>query len=215
MRLIIAIDGPAASGKGTLAKRIAAHYGLAWLDTGLLYRAVARDVLAGGGRLEDAAAVRAAACAIDAGSLADPALRGPRAGDAASIVAKIPEVRAALLEYQRSFARQKSGAVLDGRDIGTVVCPDANVKIFVTASDGARARRRFLEHQARGESIAYDELLEDIRRRDARDSSRSAAPMQAAEDALCLDTTDLDADQAFETAVRMIDEKSRKRTLAG
>jgi cytidylate kinase len=215
MKLIIAIDGPAASGKGTLARRIAAHYGLAWLDTGLLYRAVARDVVARGSQLEDVAAALASACAINAASLADSALRGPRAGDAASIVAKIPEVRAALLEYQRAFARQKGGAVLDGRDIGIVVCPDAHVKIFVTASDEARAHRRFLEHQARGESITYNKLLEDIRRRDARDTRRSAAPMQAADDALRLDTTDLDADQAFETVVRMIEEKIRRRTLAG
>lgn len=204
MILIIAIDGPAASGKGTLAKRIAAHFGLAWLDTGLLYRAVARDVLAGGGDLEDVAAAEAAARAVIADTLTDPALRGPKAGDAASIVAKIPGVRAALLEYQRAFARQDGGAVLDGRDIGTVVCPDAHVKIFVTASDEARARRRFLEHQARGESVAYDELLADIRRRDVRDSSRSAAPMYAAADALHLDTTDLDADQAFQAALQLI-----------
>lgn len=204
MILIIAIDGPAASGKGTLAKRIAAHFGLAWLDTGLLYRAVARDVLAGGGDLEDVAAAEAAARAVIADTLTDPALRGPKAGDAASIVAKIPGVRAALLEYQRAFARQDGGAVLDGRDIGTVVCPDAHVKIFVTASDEARARRRFLEHQARGESVAYDELLADIRRRDVRDSSRSAAPMYAAADALHLDTTELDADQAFQAALQLI-----------
>ncbi len=204
MILIIAIDGPAASGKGTLAKRIAAHFGLAWLDTGLLYRAVARDVLASGGDLEDVAAAEAAARAVIADTLADPALRGPQAGDAASIVAKIPGVRAALLDYQRAFARQDGGAVLDGRDIGTVVCPDATVKIFVTASDEARARRRFLEHQARGESVVYDELLEDIRRRDARDSGRAAAPMHAAADALHLDTTELDAEQAFEAALQLI-----------
>ena len=208
--MIIAIDGPAASGKGTLAKRIAAHYKLAWLDTGLLYRAVARNVLAAGGELEDVAAALTAASAIDAASLDDPGLRGPRAGDAASIVAKLPEVRAALLEYQRTFARQDGGAVLDGRDIGTVVCPGADVKIFVTASDAARAQRRFLEHQARGDGISYDELLADIRRRDARDSSRSAAPMQAAEDAMQLDTTELNADRAFEAAIRIIEEKIAK-----
>jgi CMP/dCMP kinase len=204
MILIIAIDGPAASGKGTLAKRIAAHFGLAWLDTGLLYRAVARDVLANGGDLEDVAAAEAAARAIVADTLGDPALRGPKAGDAASIVAKIPGVRAALLDYQRAFALQDGGAVLDGRDIGTVVCPHAHVKIFVTASDEARAHRRFLEHQARGESVAYDELLADIRRRDERDRSRSAAPMHAAADALHLDTTDLDAEQAFQAALQLI-----------
>jgi CMP/dCMP kinase len=204
MILIIAIDGPAASGKGTLAKRIAAHFGLAWLDTGLLYRAVARDVLANGGDLEDVAAAEAAARAVVADTLGDPALRGPKAGDAASIVAKIPGVRAALLDYQRAFALQDGGAVLDGRDIGTVVCPHAHVKIFVTASDEARAHRRFLEHQARGESVTFDELLADIRRRDERDRSRSAAPMHAAADALHLDTTDLDAEQAFQAALQLI-----------
>lgn len=208
--MIIAIDGPAASGKGTLAKRIAAHFGLAWLDTGLLYRAVARDILAAGGDLEDVSAAAAAAKSVNAESLDDSALRGPRAGDAASIVAKIPEVRAALLEYQRAFARQAGGAVLDGRDIGTVVCPDAPVKIFVTASDEARAMRRFLEHQSRGDSISYDELLADIRRRDARDRGRSAAPMHAADDAVHLDTTALDADQAFAAALRLIELASNK-----
>ncbi|SFV26217.1 (d)CMP kinase [Hyphomicrobium facile] len=208
--MIIAIDGPAASGKGTLAKRIAAHFGLAWLDTGLLYRAVARDVLAAGGDLEDVQAATAAAKSVNADSLDDSALRGPRAGDAASIVAKIPEVRAALLEYQRAFARQAGGAVLDGRDIGTVVCPDAPVKIFVTASDEARAMRRFLEHQSRGDSITYDELLADIRKRDARDRGRSAAPMHAADDAVHLDTTALDADQAFAAALRLIELASNK-----
>jgi CMP/dCMP kinase len=207
MTMIIAIDGPAASGKGTLAKRIAMHFDLPWLDTGLLYRAVARDVLANGRDLEDVMAAAAAARSIAAETLGDPALRGPRAGDAASIVAKIPEVRTALLDYQRAFAAQESGAVLDGRDIGTVVCPSAHVKIFVTASDEARARRRFLEHQGRGEDITYDELLADIRRRDARDSSRSAAPMYAAADAIHLDTTELDAEQAFQAALELITRK--------
>jgi CMP/dCMP kinase len=205
MTLIIAIDGPAASGKGTLARRIAGHFGLAWLDTGLLYRAVARDVLANGGNLDDVMAAEAAARSVVAQSLADPALRGPRAGDAASMVAKIPEVRAALLDYQRAFALQDRGAVLDGRDIGTVVCPSARVKIFVTASDEARALRRFLEHQMRGEAVTYDDLLTDIRRRDARDSSRAAAPMLAASDALHLDTTQLDPDQAFDAAMKLIE----------
>lgn len=207
MTLIIAIDGPAASGKGTLAKRIAAHFELPWLDTGLLYRAVARDVLASGGVLEDIAAAQAAARAIAAETLADPALRGPKAGDAASIVAKIPEVRAALLDYQRAFAEQEAGAVLDGRDIGTVVCPGAHVKVFVTASDEARAQRRFLEHQGRGENISYDDLLADIRQRDARDRERSAAPMVAARDAMHLDTTELDANQAFDALLTLINTK--------
>lgn len=207
MTLIIAIDGPAASGKGTLAKRIAAHFGLAWLDTGLLYRAVARDVLANGGDLEDVAAAEAAARSVLAVSLSDPSLRGPKAGDAASIVAKFPEVRAALLDYQRAFAAQDDGAVLDGRDIGTIVCPDAHVKIFVTASDEARARRRYLEHQARGEDVAYEDLLVDIRQRDARDRDRAAAPMVAAHDALRLDTTELDPDQAFDAVIELIRSK--------
>lgn len=202
--MIIAIDGPAASGKGTLARRIAAHFGLPWLDTGLLYRAVARDVLANRSDLEDVAAAAAAARSVVAESLDDPALRGPKAGDAASIVAKNPDVRAALLDYQRQFSARPGGAVLDGRDIGTVVCPGAHVKIFVTASDEARARRRFLEHQGRGEDVTYDDLLADIRRRDARDSGRSAAPMIAARDALHLDTTELDADQAFEAVLTLI-----------
>jgi cytidylate kinase len=210
-KLIIAIDGPAASGKGTLAKRLGEHLGVPYLDTGLLYRAVARDVRATAQSLEDAAAAVAAARALDARSLADPALRGPLAGDAASIVARIPEVRAALLDYQRQFARQSGrGAILDGRDIGTVVCPNADIKIFVTASDEARAHRRHLEHQARGETISYDQVLENLRRRDARDSSRSVAPLEVAHDALVLDTTDLDPDQAFTSVVRMIEEKVEK-----
>jgi len=203
--LIIAIDGPAASGKGTLAKRLAEHLGVPYLDTGLLYRAVARDVVASGRNLEDIAAAIVAAKAVDAQSLGDPGLRGPLAGDAASIVAKIPDVRAALLDYQRNFARNAGrGAVLDGRDIGTVVCPDAHIKIFVTASDEERARRRHLEHQGRGETVSYERVLEDLRRRDARDSGRSIAPLEAAADALHLDTTTLDPDQAFNAVLGLI-----------
>jgi cytidylate kinase len=210
-RSIIAIDGPAASGKGTVARRLAEHLGFRYLDTGLLYRAVARDVELRGGRLEDVAAAIAAAQAIDAQTLNDPALRGPLAGDKASIVAKIPEVRAALLDYQRNFARSGGhGAVLDGRDIGTVVCPDAPIKIFVTASDEARARRRYLEHQGRGESIPYETVLEDLRRRDARDKGRNIAPLEAAADAFQLDTTNLDADQAFAAVLALIAERVAK-----
>jgi cytidylate kinase len=141
--MIIAIDGPAASGKGTLAKRVADHFGLACLDTGLLYRAVARDVLARGGSLEDEVEAAAVARSIDPATLSDPSLRLPGVGEAASVVARISAVRAALLDYQRDFARQKPGAVLDGRDIGTVVCPDADVKIFVTAEAPVRAQRRY------------------------------------------------------------------------
>jgi cytidylate kinase len=208
-KLIIAIDGPAASGKGTLAKRLAEHLGVPYLDTGLLYRAVARDTVRAGYSLENAAAAVAAAKSLDAGSLCDPDLRGPLAGDAASIVAKIPEVRAALLHYQRTFARSAPrGTVLDGRDIGTVVCPDADIKIFVTASDEARARRRYLEHQGRGEAIAYAQVLEELRGRDARDRGRSVAPLEAALDAMQLDTTDLDADQAFAATLRLLGERN-------
>lgn len=204
-RMVIAIDGPAASGKGTVAKKLAEYLGVPYLDTGLLYRAVARDVEARGGQLEDAAVAVLAAQSIDAATLSDPGLRGPLAGDKASIIAKIPAVRAALLDYQRNFARiDERGAVLDGRDIGTVVCPDAQIKIFVTASDEARAQRRYLEHQGRGETVAYDVVLEDLRKRDARDRYRSVAPLEAAADALYLDTTQLDADAAFAAVVELI-----------
>ncbi|KAB2914313.1 MAG: (d)CMP kinase [Hyphomicrobiaceae bacterium] len=209
--MIIAIDGPAASGKGTLACRIARHFGLAWLDTGLLYRAVARDVRAAGHSLEDALAAAAAARALDPATLDDPALRGPGAGDAASIVARIAEVRAALLEFQRAFAHRPSGAVLDGRDIGTVVCPDADVKIFVTATPEVRAQRRYQERKNRGESVTYEAVLEDIRRRDERDAGREAAPMQQARDAVLLDTSDLDIEAAFDTAVGVISRKVGQR----
>lgn len=203
--LIIAIDGPAASGKGTLAKRIAQHFSLPCLDTGLLYRAVARDVIEAGHHLTDTAAAVAAAKGLNAATLDDPALRGPVAGDAASIVARIAEVRAALLDYQRRFAAQPGGAVLDGRDIGTVVCPNARIKIYVTATAEERARRRHIEHTERGETIDYDVVLSDIRRRDARDSGRDIAPMAPATDALRLDTTTLNANEAFRAALALIE----------
>lgn len=210
-KTIIAVDGPAASGKGTLAKRLAEHLGVPYLDTGLLYRAVARDVVAKGQKLEDSDAAVCAAKAIDADSLGDPGLRGPLVGDAASIVAKIPAVRAALLDYQRGFARNAArGAILDGRDIGTVVCPDAYIKIFVTASDEVRARRRHLEHEVRGESIPYERVLEDLRRRDARDTGRSVAPLEVAADAVIIDTTDLDKDQAFAVVLGLVEKRLQK-----
>jgi cytidylate kinase len=203
--MIIAIDGPAASGKGTLAKRIAAELGYHCLDTGLLYRAVARDVVARGFRLDDAWAALSVARGLDPATLGDMALRGVAAGDKASVVARIPQVRAALLQYQRDFSRQAPGAVLDGRDIGTVVCPDADIKIYVTATAEERARRRHLEHQARGEPATYDALLADIRARDDRDSSRAIAPLAAAPDAITIDTTTLDADAVFASALRIIE----------
>jgi len=203
--MIIAIDGPAASGKGTIAKLVAANYGLAYLDTGTLYRAVARDTLAMGASPADAEAAVSAAQALDPETLGDPALRAPGLGEAASQVASHEQVRAALLAYQRRFARQKPGAVLDGRDIGTVICPDADVKLFVTATPEIRARRRFLELRANGAHIGEIEVLADIKRRDARDMSRLAAPLQKAEDAYLLDTTNLDIDAAFRAAISMID----------
>jgi cytidylate kinase len=205
--MIIAIDGPAASGKGTLAKRVAAHFGLACLDTGLLYRAVARDVLEQERSLEDEAYAARVARTLDTATLHDPALRLPGVGDAASVVAKFPKVRAALLDLQRDFARQEPGAVLDGRDIGTVVCPDADVKIFVTATAEVRARRRYAEQKARGEPVTYEGVLASIRQRDERDASRADAPMKAASDAILLDTTELDIEAAFDAAVGLIKRK--------
>lgn len=205
--MIIAIDGPAASGKGTLAKRVAEHYGYACLDTGLLYRAVARDVARQGFRLEDIWAAVAAARSLNPASFEDPTLRGTAAGDAASIVARIPVVRAALLTYQRDFARRPPGAVLDGRDIGTIVCPDADVKIFVTATPEIRAKRRFTEFEARGDTVAYETVLADILVRDARDSGRQNAPMAQASDAMLLDTSNLSIEAAFDAVVGLIKRK--------
>ncbi len=202
--MIIAIDGPAASGKGTLAQRIAGHFGYVWLDTGLLYRAVARDALAAGADLDDAVASARAAAALDATTLGDAALRTTAIGEAASVVAKHPAVRAALLDFQRGFAQTPPGAVLDGRDIGTVICPDADVKIFVTADVEVRARRRFEEYVRRGENVSYEEVLEIIRQRDARDAGRSAAPLQQAPDAVLLDTTNMDIEAAFQAALDII-----------
>jgi CMP/dCMP kinase len=212
--MIIAIDGPAASGKGTLAKRIAERFGLHHLDTGLLYRAVARDVQRQGGALDDPEAAAKAARELDPGTLDDPSLRGRGAGEAASIVARIPEVRAALRDLQRQFASQPPGAVLDGRDIGTVVCPDADIKIYVTAAPDVRARRRFLELQDRGEAATYEGVLADIRRRDERDAVREASPMRPAPDAFLLDTSNLDIEAAFDTAVGVILGKAGQRGRA-
>lgn len=203
--MIIAIDGPAASGKGTLGKRVAAHYGLAHLDTGKLYRAVARDTVATGASPSDADAALAAAKALDLRTLDDPSLMDGRLGGAASIVASHPEVRDALLAYQRAFARRKPGAVLDGRDIGTVICPDADVKLFVTAAPEERARRRHRELREAGSSVSEADVLADIRRRDERDKARAAAPLRQAPDAHLLDTTNLDIDAAFKAAIDLID----------
>jgi CMP/dCMP kinase len=212
--MIIAIDGPAASGKGTLAQRVAMHFGLAHLDTGLLYRAVARDVRRRGEALDDVAAAAAAAGGLDPHSLDDPALRDPGLGEAASVVAGIPEVRAAMLAYQRAFAQRPEGVVIDGRDIGTVVCPHADVKLYVTASPEIRAERRYRERLGRGEAAVLAAVLEDIRRRDERDASRDVSPMRPAEDAFLLDTSNLDIEAAFDTAVGVILRKTGQRGRA-
>lgn len=203
--MIIAIDGPAASGKGTLGKRIAAHYGLNYLDTGQLYRAVARDTMAAGGDPSDEAAALLATRALDPESLDDAALRVPKIGEAASFVARHPQVREALRIYQRAFAGRKPGAVIDGRDIGTVICPNADVKLFVTATPEERARRRYLELKGNGEKITQGEVLDDIKARDERDQNRATAPLRMAEDAVLLDTTNLVIDAAFRAAIDVID----------
>jgi cytidylate kinase len=207
--MIIAIDGPAASGKGTLGKRLAVHYSLPHLDTGLLYRAVARTLLDRGVPLTDEAAAEQAASRLDRALLEDSRLRGAEMGDAASIVSAYQPVRDALLEFQRQFARQATGAVLDGRDIGTVVCPLADVKLFITATPEERARRRHLELLARGEPAEFTAILGDIRRRDERDATRTTAPLRPAEDAIILDTTTLDADSAFRAALDIVDARRR------
>ena len=208
--MIIAIDGPAASGKGTLGKRLASHFGLPHLDTGLLYRAVARSLIERTIPLEDAEEAARAAASLDPRTLDDPRLRGAQMGEAASVVSAFQPVRDALLEFQREFAGQATGAVLDGRDIGTVVCPLADVKLFVTASPEERARRRHLELLARNETAEFTAILEDIRRRDERDLNRSTAPLRPADDATVLDTTRLDADAAFRAALDIVE--SRRRT---
>lgn len=207
--MIIAIDGPAASGKGTLARRLARHFGLTYLDTGLLYRAVGLAVLRANGDPEDAADAVAAARRLDLARLDDPELRGEAAGVAASKVAAIGPVRAALLDLQRSFADRPPGAVLDGRDIGTVVFPHAQHKLFVTASLEKRVLRRLNELRGRGVEIIHDAVLKDMTERDARDSQRSVAPLVAAEDAFVLDTTELDADDAFAAALSYITRNDR------
>jgi CMP/dCMP kinase len=203
--MIIAIDGPAASGKGTLGKRLAGHFGLRHLDTGLIYRAVAQALVEAGHRPDDVDGAAAAARALDPAKFDDQLLKSHAIGEAASIVSAIPEVRAALVAFQRDFGRTPPGAVLDGRDIGTVIFPDADVKIFVTASPEVRARRRHAELRAAGGNVNETDILADILRRDARDKNRSAAPMKAAPDAHLLDTTHLDIDAAFRAAVDIVE----------
>jgi cytidylate kinase len=201
--MIIAIDGPAASGKGTLGKRLAAHFGLRHLDTGLLYRAVAKALIDAGHSLEDRAKALAAAQALDPARLDERTLKTHAIGEAASIVSAYPEVRAALVELQRDFARKPPGAVLDGRDIGTVIAPEAQVKIFLTASAAERARRRVAELSS-AEPADEAAILADIERRDARDRTRAVAPLKAAADAHLLDTTHLDIDAAVRAAIAIV-----------
>lgn len=211
--VVIAVDGPAGSGKGTLARRIADHLGYAHLDTGLLYRAVGLSLLRGGDGVDDEETAVAAAQALTSDILEDPALRTDEAADAASRVAVMPAVRSALVAFQRRFASDPpngaAGAVLDGRDIGTVICPDADYKIFVDASPEERADRRVKELRERGVEAIYARVLQDMKERDARDRSRRVAPLVPADDAYLLDTTSLDADAAFVAALRFITSRNK------
>ena len=203
--MIIAIDGPTASGKGTIAKRVAAHYGFHLLDTGLLYRAVARAVLDASQSLEDSEAATTCAQKLDFGALDEGRLRTREIGDAASVVSAYPGVRQALFEGQRLFAQKKPGAVLDGRDIGTVICPEAEAKLFITASSEIRAHRRWLELVKLDPALSEESVLADIRRRDERDSNRSNAPLKIADDARLLDTSLMDIETASREALRLIE----------
>ena len=206
--MIIAVDGPTASGKGTIARALAAHFGLPHLDTGLLYRAVGRQVFLDGGDPDDAGDALAA-CTFPDGLLTDPELRSEAAGGLASRVSLHASVRQALYERQRSFATQPGGAVLDGRDIGTVIAPDAEVKLYVTASVAARAQRRWKEMRARGEDRTLAEIEADLRRRDERDRTRAEAPLRAADDAVVLDTSDLGPDEAIAAAIAAVEARRR------
>ena len=211
--MIIAIDGPAASGKGTLARKLAAHLGLRHLDTGLLYRAVAKTLIDAGEPGDDVAKAAAAAKSLDPARFDEAALKSHAVGEAASIVSAFPEVRAVLVLLQRQFAATPPGAVIDGRDIGTVICPDAPVKIFVTASPEIRARRRAMEFAARGQVVDEAAVLADILRRDERDMTRKVAPLKPAADAHLLDTSDMDIDAAFRAALDLVERA--KRSEAG
>jgi cytidylate kinase len=210
---VIAVDGPAASGKGTIATYLAMHYDLPVLDTGLLYRAVGVIMRQAHEDLNDEGAACAAAAMLTADQLADPALRTRAAGELASRVAVHPRVRNALMEFQRTFADQEGGAVLDGRDIGTVIVPDAQAKLFITARPEVRAHRRWLQLQAQGETVAFNDVLADILIRDERDGARDAAPMRPADDAVLLDTSEMTIEQAADAARRIV-EAARARWIS-
>jgi len=211
---VIAVDGPAASGKGTIARALAAHYGLPHLDTGLLYRAVGVSVARAGGDPDDPADALAA-CAFPAALLADPALRAPEAGPLASRVSRHPQVRAALLDRQRAFACQPGGAVLDGRDIGTVIAPDADAKLFVTASMTVRAARRHAELAGKGDPVSLQAITDELVERDRRDCERADAPLRRAEDADLLDTSTLGIDAAIAAAIALVDQRLGMRDRRG
>lgn len=209
--LVIAVDGPAASGKGTLARRLSAHYGLPYLDTGLLYRMVARAMLDAGHNIRDADAAASLVSTFEESAFAEDTLRGREIGEAASVVAAMPAVRSGLIARQRQFAAQAGGAVLDGRDIGTVICPQAQAKLFVTATPEVRAARRHKELAGRGEAATFEGILADIRRRDARDSGRSDAPLKAADDAVILDTSALTVEEAAAAAMAIVEHRRTAR----
>ncbi len=203
---VIAIDGPAASGKGTIAAGLGREYGFPVLDTGLLYRAVGVTVQRQGGDPADAATAEAVALGLDPSQLDDPAFRTREAGEAASVAAAHPGVRTALRQFQQRFAQREPGAVIDGRDIGTVIAPGAPAKLFVTASPEVRAERRYKQLRGQGEEVAYEDILADIRRRDERDSARAASPLVQAADAALLDTTQMTISQAADAARRIVEE---------
>ena len=212
--MIIAIDGPAASGKGTLGKRLAHHYGFRHLDTGVIYRAVAQALLEAGADLTNEALAVAVAMELDPEKFGNPVLKTQKVGDAASVVSAIPKVREALISFQRQFAAGPPGAVLDGRDIGTVICPDADVKIFVVADPHVRARRRTLVALARGEQADEAAVLADILKRDERDRNRAAAPLKAAPDAVLLDNSQLDIESGVRAAIDIVEAVRAGRSRA-
>ncbi|MFN3834545.1 MAG: (d)CMP kinase [Glycocaulis sp.] len=209
--MLIAVDGPLASGKGTIARALAARFDLPHLDTGTLYRAVAVAVMEAGGDPRDAGAAESAARALDPSSINEAAIRTAGAGAAASIVSAHPEVRAALKALQQDFARQPGGAVLDGRDIGTVIAPDADVKLYVTADEETRAARRHAELVNRGEVLPFEQVLAQLKERDGRDASRADAPLTRADDAIVLDTSEMTIEEAVRTAIAIVEAREPSR----